>query len=70
MDKLKGSMTVEAALILPLTLLVFGTAMNAGLKMYQECRGTAEEVLEEREWDVIKKFYLWNELGEMWEDGD
>ena len=68
--KIEGSMTVEAALIIPLVLVMFAMTMTTGLQMYEECRETAVELGAGQDLNIIQKFYLWNELGEMWEHGD
>lgn len=67
---IKGSMTVEAALILPLLLFLFAMVMERGIEMYTECCNTAVSVYEEQEPDIVKSFYLWQRIGDITEDGD
>lgn len=64
MKKINGSLTIEAAIILPLVLMVFVMAMNGGIRLYQECADTANSIREEAEIDVIRMFYGWKLLGE------
>lgn len=66
----KGSMTVEAALILPLVFAMFGLAMVSGLRICEECKATAIRIREEQEPDIVKEFYIWKELGEKTGYGD
>lgn len=63
--KVRGSLTVEAAVVVPLVLFVFALAMQSGLSMYTECRDTAVLIQEERKPDVVKMFYRWREAGEF-----
>ncbi|MBO5068951.1 MAG: pilus assembly protein [Roseburia sp.] len=62
MKKVNGSLTIEAAMILPLVLMLFAMAMNGGIRLYQECRDTAISIREEEEIDVITMFYNWEML--------
>lgn len=62
---LQGSLTIEAAVIVPMLLMVFALAMNSGLVMYEECRETAVAIMEEPEADTVKLFYRWKEAGEL-----
>ena len=64
MKKANGSLTIEAALILPILLMLFALAMDGGIRLYQECQNTAISVREEEEIDIINMFYNW----EMVED--
>lgn len=63
--KLSGSLTVEAAMILPLLLWVFGIAMSSGIQMYAECTDTAAAILEEPNLDVVKVFYRSQEIEDI-----
>ncbi len=65
MTKVRGSLTIEAAIILPLVLLLFGAAMDGGIQMYTECRDTAVSIAEEKEIDTVKLFYRFKALGDI-----
>ena len=41
MNGWRGSLTIEAALVVPLVLALFAFAMKSGIQMYTECRDTA-----------------------------
>lgn len=64
-EKVRGSLTVEAAIVVPLVLFVFVLAMQSGISMYTECRDTAAAIREEEELDIVKLFYRWREAGEF-----
>lgn len=64
-EKVKGSLTIEAAVIVPLVLFVFVLAMESGLSMYTECRDTAVSIRDEEKYDTVKLFYCWREAGEF-----
>lgn len=68
--KAKGSLTVEAALVYPIVLLLMIFTMQTGLGMYTECRDTAVSILEEQDLDIIKKFYLKQNVEGIIGDGD
>lgn len=70
MRHVKGSLTVEAALVYPILLFLMIFTMQTGLWMYTECRDTAVSILEEQDLDIIKKFYLRQNIEGMTEDGD
>ena len=65
-----GSLTVEAALILPIVLLLFAFVMQAGISLYSECGDTALSVEKEGGPETIKIFYQWNRTGKGGEDED
>lgn len=70
MRVIKGSLTVEAALILPLLLFLFAMVLDCGIWMYTECCGTAVSIYEEQDLETVKTFYFWQRIGDMTEDGD
>lgn len=65
MRKMEGSLTIEAALILPLVLFLFLTVTKAGIMLYMEYQDTVVSVMEEKEWDTIRNFYIWNKSGDI-----
>lgn len=70
MKPVKGSLTVEAALVYPILLLLMLFTLQTGLCMYTECRDTAVSILEEQDLDIIKIFYLKQNVEGMTGDGD
>lgn len=70
MRKVGGSLTVEAAIMIPLLLFVFAIAIESGMKMYMECQDTVLELESEEKIDVVQMFYIWNGIGELIGDGD
>ena len=49
MNGWRGSLTIEAALVVPLVLALFAFAMKSGIQMYTECRDTALAIGQEQE---------------------
>lgn len=70
MKSVKGSLTVEAALVFPVLLFLMIFTMQMGLQMYTECRDTAVSILEEQDLDIIKQFYLRQNIEGITEDGN
>ena len=69
MKRVRASMTVEASLILPLVLFMFGLVMQTGIAMYEECRDTAVAIQEESDVEIVETFYHWKKVGEWIENG-
>ena len=65
MNGWRGSLTIEAALVVPLVLALFAFAMKSGIQMYTECRDTALAIGQEQEIEAVKMFYRWQEAGEL-----
>lgn len=65
MRRVEGSLTVEAALILPLVLFLFVSIICTGIALYEEYGDAVVSVMEEEEWDAVKNFYIWNKIGEI-----
>lgn len=62
--RVKAEFTVEAALVLPIVLLVFVEVMHQGVNLYVEVRETAAN---ESSYDAISDFrqrQMWNKLFE------
>lgn len=70
MKKVRGSLTIEAALIVPILLFVLSIVMQMGITMYSECKDTAAEIKQEKELEIVEMFYYWKKAGEWLEDGD
>ena len=68
MNGWRGSLTIEAALVVPLVLALFAFAMKSGIQMYTECRDTALAIGQEIE--AVKMFYRWQEAGELFQNED
>lgn len=56
MEHVTGSITVEAALVIPVLLLVFGSIMQKGIELYTETKEMTVEQMEEDDWDIVKEF--------------
>ena len=59
MNGWRGSLTIEAALVVPLVLALF-----------TECRDTALAIGQEQEIEAVKMFYHWQEAGELFQNED
>lgn len=70
MKKVRGSFTVEAALVIPLWLALCILAAASGVQLYLECRDTALEIEAEENMDAVRLFYICNGIGDIIEDGD
>ena len=57
MNGWRGSLTIEAALVVPLVLALFAFAMKSGIQMYTECRDTALAIGQEQEIDAVNIFH-------------
>ena len=64
MNGWRGSLTIEAALVVPLVLALFAFAMKSGIQMYTEGRDTALAI------EAVKMFYRWQEAGELFQNED
>lgn len=70
MKRMRASITVEAAIIVPLVLFVFGLSMRSGIQLYLEFKDTVFEIMEDETMDAVQKFYQLNMLGDIGEDED
>lgn len=70
MNKVKGSLTVEAAIVIPLLLFLIVAAIDGGVELYLACRNTVIALEEEEKTDTVRLFYLCNGIGDMIGDGD
>lgn len=53
-----ASLTVEAAIMIPLMMFLLAGVMNLGIDLYVECRDTAIEIEAEDALDVVGLFRL------------
>ncbi len=70
MKKVRGSLTVEAAVMIPLVLFLTVTAVRGGVELYQECRATVQELEAEQEIRIVRLLYLYEGIGDLTENGD
>lgn len=68
--RLTAGLTVEAAVIVPLLLFLFGMAMRCGIQLYTECRDTAVVVQNEQKLEIVQEFYFWQGIEEIGRDED
>lgn len=57
MKELEASITIEAAIIMSMTMIVFLVIMRLGLQLYGETRTFAEEMINQENVNVVKLFY-------------
>ena len=63
----KGSFTIEAAIIVPITLLMMVTVMRYGINLYQQ--SVERKLLEAlEEWDAVESFYEMESLKKLEEE--
>lgn len=65
---LKGSYTVEAAIIVPIFIFLLAIGMRAGLILYDEIKQEREQEILDGMW-VVDDFYRYKNMGELI-DGD
>lgn len=65
-----ASLTIEAAIIVSMLLILFGAVMKSGIMLYTECRDTAAAICAEPELETVKTFYLWQNVGDGIQHGD
>ena len=53
---IKGSYTVEAAIIIPIFIFIMAVAIRAGIKLYQDITLQTEQKIVENMW-VVDDFY-------------
>lgn len=58
----KGSFTIEAAVLVPLLLLIFMMAMQIAIHLYQEACTSADNYLSDQMW-VVETFYKDDVIG-------
>lgn len=67
---INAALTVEAALYMPLLLLIFILAMRGGLNLYTQTTKQAQELKEKSNIDVLELFYGKERVEELFENGD
>lgn len=70
MKKVRGSLTVEAAIVIPLVLFLVVFAIDGGVELYLECHNTVMSLEAEEKVDTVRLFYVCNGIGDMIGDGD
>lgn len=70
MRKIKGSFTVEAALILPVVLFCVLLVLEEGLKLYDKTVETAQNQETWREFYPAETFRLWKWSDDMTEQAE
>lgn len=69
MKKVSGSFTVEAAIIIPILLILMVVTIDLGVQMYVESENLLRQI-ESEELNIVKLFYLQSEIGDLIQDGD
>ena len=57
MKEWEASITIEAAIIMSMAMLLFLIVMKLGLQLYGETRTLAEDVIKEETLNALKLFY-------------
>lgn len=57
MKELEASITIEAAIIMSMTMIIFLVIMRLGLQLYGETRTFAEEMINQENVNAVKLFY-------------
>lgn len=57
MKELEASITIEAAIIMSMTMIVFLVIMRLGLQLYGETRTFAEDIINQENVNAVKLFY-------------
>ncbi len=57
MKELEASITIEAAIIMSMTMIVFLVIMRLGLQLYGETRTFAEDMINQENVNAVKLFY-------------
>ena len=57
MKELEASITIEAAIIMSMTMIVFLVIMRLGLQLYGETGTLVEELLKQENVNAVKLFY-------------
>lgn len=57
MKELEASITIEAAIIISMTMILFLVIMRLGLQLYGETRTFAEEMINQENVNAVKLFY-------------
>lgn len=65
LEKLNASLTIEAALVVPMVIFLFAMTMQAGLTLYTESKDLALAVAQEEDFDAVEMFYRLEVLGEI-----
>ena len=64
-DKMRGSFSREASLIVPRGIAVFVLALRTGIDLYEETRVQAEKMKTEVSFDVVDTMYLLDEITDI-----
>ena len=70
MRKVRGSLTVEAAIVIPRLLFLVVMARDGGVEMYLECRNTVMALEAEEKIDAVRLFYFCEGVGDIIGEGD
>ena len=57
MKEIEASITIEAAIIMSMTMIVFLVILRLGLQLYGETRTFAEEIINQENVNAVKLFY-------------
>lgn len=70
MKSVRGSLTVEASIMIPMLLFLLAGAIRISVEMYLECRDMVVALEAEEEPDTLQLFYLRSGIEDIAGDGD
>lgn len=62
---MKGSLTIEASLIVPVVVMVMLFAITSGITLYEETKDITEELENRETFDVVKTMYRFDGLSNI-----
>lgn len=65
MKEWEASITIEAAIIMSMAMLLFFVIMKLGLQLYDETRTLAEEIIKDQTVNAVKLFYELERVREL-----
>lgn len=70
MRRWNAALTVEAAVIMPMVLILLAAAMHIGIELYMETEALAAEIQKREELPILEMFRQTERLGEMFDEGN
>lgn len=65
MKEWEASITIEAAIIMSVAMLLFFVIMKLGLQLYDETRTLAEKIIKDQTVNAVKLFYELERVREL-----
>lgn len=61
---MKGSFSIEASILIPVTVMIMFFAINSGITLYEETKNQAELIGQQEASDIIYMMYRTEEIKE------